>query len=345
MKTGKTLQELAIELERQRDSKKDFLATTPALTLKSNGTSYLKLGDENFEVADTAHEQLAARLEIPKKYYDRLKSDAPELLDTNVNHWFNKNPEKRLVRTLDNKVRAFLSDRYRPLDNYDLAENALPVLLKSGCVVQSCEVTDRRLYLKVVSPKMTYQVKVGDTVQAGIVISNSEIGNGSLSIEPMLYRLICLNGAVMNDSRMKKNHVGRGNEFLDGVQEFYTNATRAQDDKAFWMKVRDTIEHAFSEIGFDKHIASFTASIEDRIEKEPEKTIELVQKNYSLSDGESKGVLYELIKSGDMSRFGLINAVTSFAQTVDSYDRSTELERIGGSIIELPRSDWARMAA
>ena len=33
-----------------------------------------------------------------------------------------------MVRTLDGQVRAVLSDRYRRLDNYDLAENVLPIL-------------------------------------------------------------------------------------------------------------------------------------------------------------------------------------------------------------------------
>ena len=33
-----------------------------------------------------------------------------------------------MVRTLDGHARAFLSDRYRRLDNYDLCEHVLPIL-------------------------------------------------------------------------------------------------------------------------------------------------------------------------------------------------------------------------
>jgi hypothetical protein len=43
---------------------------------------------------------------------------------------------------------------------------------------------------------------------------------------------------------------------------------------------------------------------------------------------------------GDLSLFGLINAVTRTASDVESYDRSVELQRIGGKIIELPKSVW-----
>jgi len=37
-------------------------------------------------------------------------------------------PERRMVRTLDGSTRAFLSDRYRPLDNFDLAHEVFHVL-------------------------------------------------------------------------------------------------------------------------------------------------------------------------------------------------------------------------
>ena len=345
MKQGRTLTELATELERQKTEKRDFRAPTGALSMTSNGVSHIELGEiGKFEVQSTAHEQIAQRLEIPKKYYDRMRTDAPQLLDSNVNHWFKTNNEKRLIRTLDGKARAFLSDKYRPLDNFDLAENALPILMKSGCEIASCEITDSHMYIKAITPKLTFDVGVNDIVQAGIVLSNSEIGKGRLSIEPLLYRLVCLNGAIVNDAAIRKNHVGRGDNTLDEIQEFYRDATRMQDDKAFWMKVRDSIEYAFSSIGFEKYAKQFQNASNDKIESDPFKVIEVFQEKYTLSETEGKGILSELIKSNDLNRFGLINAVTAYAQTVDSYQRSTELERLGGEIIELPRSQWEEIS-
>jgi len=40
----------------------------------------------------------------------------------------------------------------------------------------------------------------------------------------------------------------------------------------------------------------------------------------------------------------LHSAVTRAAQDLESYDRATELEYIGGKIIELPQTDWERLA-
>ena len=73
--------------------------------------------------------------------------------------------------------------------------------------------------------------------------------------------------------------------------------------------------------------------------------MELVAKSISLNDTESDGVLHYLSKGGDLSRYGLANAITRYAQDVEDYDRSTELERLGCGVIELPRNDWARLVA
>ena len=96
MKSGKTLSELAIELERQSETKKDFIASTEVLEMTDTGEMTLD-GDKSqeFAVSDVAHTQIAARLDIPAKYYQRMRSSAPELLAANVNGWFQQKPERR----------------------------------------------------------------------------------------------------------------------------------------------------------------------------------------------------------------------------------------------------------
>jgi len=69
-----------------------------------------------------------------------------------------------------------LSDRYRRLDNYELAENVLPILQRlEGARFESVELTETKMYLKVVTPRVEYEIAPGDVVQAGIVITNSEV--------------------------------------------------------------------------------------------------------------------------------------------------------------------------
>lgn len=248
MKQGRTLVELGNELQRQRNARKDFIADTRTIEMKSNdqGTLMRLLIDDTphvFTISDIAHQQVASRLQISYRYYQKMQSDYPRLLDENVNSWFAKNGERRMVRVLDNQVRAFLSDRYRRLDNLELCAAVLPVIHEMRSVeIVSCDVTERHLYLKVINKKLKAEISLGDVVHAGFVISNSEVGLGSLKVEPLIYRLICKNGLIMKDFSQKRYHVGKqvaGDN--DAAYEIYSDATLEQDDKAFFMKVQDTV--------------------------------------------------------------------------------------------------------
>jgi hypothetical protein len=360
MKTGRTLVELATELERQQNAKADFMATTSALTFKSNGESHLNIGDGNYLVTDICHQQIADRLQIPKKYYDRLRESQPGLLDYNVNTLFRSEPERRLVRTIDDRARAFLSDKYRPLDHYDLANAVLPKLQECAAQVESCEITERRMYIKAIVPgRKTEIMPAGaewgkghqrvDVVQPGIVISNSEVGQGAVAIQPAIHTVHCTNLAVFQKDAMRKTHLGRANGNGGGEdQEFWevlSDETKALDDQALWAKVKDIVAAALAGALFDKIVKRLQAARGLHIEGDIEATVERVGKVYSLTDSESSGVLKHLIEGGDLSAYGVSNAVTVTAQGLDDYDRATELEMYGARVIDLTKDQWREIAA
>jgi hypothetical protein len=112
MKTGKTLTELAQELERQQNNKRDFLADTRKLEMLPSAAMRIE-GIDEFPLTHRCHLQVADRVGIPAKYYQVMKNIAPSLLATNVNWWLQTKPEKRMIRTLDGNARAFLSERLR----------------------------------------------------------------------------------------------------------------------------------------------------------------------------------------------------------------------------------------
>jgi len=347
MKQGKTIQNFAQEVIRQANGRKDFLADTPAMAMASDLSLALGIGSnpQVFDVTDYCHGQIASRLKIPKTYYDRMKNESPKLLTENVNHWFKNNPEKRMVRTLDGNARAFLSDRYRTLDNLDLMKTTLPVLQEMRTNIISCEVTEKRLYIKVLFPKVTEEVTKDDIVQAGIVISNSEIGAGSLRIEPLIYRLVCTNGMIANTS-MRKYHVGRGNgSNFEDIQELLTDKTKERVDAAFWLQVRDVIKSSFNRDIFMGNVDRLRQAAEKPIKSDNlPKVVEVVQKQYNLNDSQGNNILNALCRDGDFSQWGLANAVTNIANNQEDYDIATDLERIGGKIIELSPKDWNKIS-
>lgn len=350
MQQGLGLQELAATIVNQANAKTDLLANNEDIRSAHFGgdgtlTHAIEVGDHVLQPNAVFHSQLAQQLRIPKQYYDRLATEAPLLLDDNINEWLQSpgyKDKRRMVRALDTTARAYLSDHYRPLDNVDLAQAVLPAVRDLQLEVKSSQITDRRMYIQAVSPRLQGDVKVGDSVQAGITISNSEVGEGSLRIEYLIYRLICLNGMIVGDV-IKRSHVGRSrSQELDiGVQEYYRDSTRQLDDAAFFAKVRDAVEHTVSRERFEAHLEALRTSTEVKI-KEPKKAVEVISKRLELNSGEQENLLANLIEGGDLSGWGMANAVTALAHKVDDYDRAVELERAGNSVIQLKPTDWER---
>ena len=352
MKMGKTLTELAVELDRQKNVKKDYLIDTRSLILDPvNNGFQLTLNGEGqniiLGVNEVAHEQIGSHTGIPARYYDKMRRENPELLATNVNSWFSKDPDTRMVRSLDGTARAFLSDRYRRIDNYEVAETVLPVIADmEDARVESCEVTDNRMYLKVVNPRLQTEVSVGDIVQSGILITNSEVGRGCLNIQPLVYRLVCSNGMVVNDGvRMRKYHVGRTGMYgLMDDYSVFSDETLLADDKALMLKVRDTVKAAVDEVRFRKVVKMMQDAKDAKITTTNiPKMVELVGTDFHLGKTEQDGILNHLIRDGEFSLYGLSNAVTRTAQDVESYDRSTDMETIGYTILGMSRDSWNRL--
>ncbi|MEE8364180.1 MAG: DUF932 domain-containing protein, partial [Gammaproteobacteria bacterium] len=122
--------------------------------------------------------------------------------------------------------------------------------------------------------------------------------------------------------------------------EFYRDETKQADDKAFWMKVQDTVRATVTQESFDKIVVKMIATKAHNL-GDPIAVVEATVKRFNMSEAEGKGVLDHLVRGGDLSGFGLLNAVTRYSQDVEDYDRASEIERIGGQIIELPQTAWA----
>ena len=211
--------------------------------------------------------------------------------------------------------------------------------------VVSCQMTTTHLYLKATTPRLTAEVTPGDVVQAGLVVSNSEVGAGSVRIEPLLYRLVCRNGAIVNDLALKKYHVGRTNGHRDdAIQALLRDETKVLNDQAFWATVQDVVRGTLQEVTFQHIVARWRDATQERLPGDPVQVVEVTAKRCGLTEPERGSVLRHLVEGGDLSRYGLANAITCASQEVDDYDRATDLERLGGEIIELPRPAWQALA-
>jgi transcriptional regulator of NAD metabolism len=83
---------------------------------------------------------------------------------------------------------------------------------------------------------------------------------------------------------------------------------------------------------------------EHRIEGDVTKAIEVLSNRLSLTNDEQSSVLKHLIEGGDLTHYGLINAVTRTAEDAKSYDRATELEMAGAIVLDLNPTEWRELA-
>jgi hypothetical protein len=338
MQPGLTLTELAQKIQSQAALKKDFIAPTKRTWLDVEDKE-MRLVLENqgeFPLQPLAHRQLATWSDIPQRYYDRMRDEVPQLLANNVTEWLRRSDKSRMIRTLAGEARAYLSNSYARVDYVDVAEAALPVLYEiPGVQVVSSNITDSRLYIQAVVPTIQGQVKVGDIVQAGVIISDSEVGLGSVSVSNILRRLICLNGMKTADV-FRKTHVGRQ---VESSEILWAEDTQRADDKAVLLKVRDMVRAAVDQHRFQQNLEKLQGLTDGRT-KSPVAAVEVLSNKFGLTDTEKGSVLNSLIEGGDLSRWGLLNAITAQAHTAPSYDRAIEFEAMGGQLIELKKDEW-----
>ena len=364
MKEGKSLQDLARRLEQIRDEKQDYVIDTRGIKLEPvpSGKHLVAnvMDQQEFVVRPHALRQIESRVGVPAKFADRLLKDHPDMLCDTITKLFQREPERRLVRTLRTDMRAFLSDGYRIMDNFDLAEAILPTLIEHGAEVTSCDVTETKMYIKAIRPDLErefgppegYQMGVGhnffvEKVQAGLTISNSEVGAGGLNVQPSVFTERCTNYCSFSNSNYRKVHLGKKatGDSDSMIWDVMSDETRKLSDKALWSQVRDVAVAAMDGTLFDKIVAELQKARGDVIEGDPVKMIERVTDRFGFTETEQGSVLNHLIAGGDLTRYGLHAAVTRTAEDVETYDRATEFENIGGKIIELPSRDWEVLAA
>lgn len=357
MKAGQTLAQIATEIERQADAKRDFIADSRQLVMAPSADRLLMKRPAatslDFGINRIAHEQIAAGIGMHSTYYRKCQVEAPDLLAVNVNRWLQQTPNRHTVRTMDGNVRALLSDKARiGLDNFSLLKSVLPYMLNnSRFLFISGAVTEEKFHLKLVDQSINLDIPVGKAIGDGshtivrtlapsLYFGNSEVGRGSYFFELGKFEQFCTNLAWFAKA-MRKVHLGSRADVSDDVYELLSDDTRRLTDEAVHAQVRDVMQKVMTEEGFRKMLAKVEEAGQDSIgSADVPAVIELVGKHLDLTEGERKGVLTRMIEGGNLSRAGLEAAITRHAADVDDYDRASELERIGGNVINLPRTEW-----
>jgi hypothetical protein len=259
-------------------------------------------------------------------------------------------------------LRAVLSDRYGRVDHLDLIKAVQSGIEQAGVQVQitECDLTDSWMRVKAFSPQVQalaptllanyrnpfanpemeqarrdisrwQQVAeregqgvedlAKETVFAGFEFANSETGDGAVRLQPMIRVRVCRNGLTLPAFVAKQAHLGI--KLAAGWNREVQSKQLAVITAMAKQKVSEWLSPAFLE----QRVAEIEEKAGVSVVR-PKQTIEVLAKQFSLTEAESDGILGHFMAGGSPTAGGVANAFTSYSQTVRSVERSDAIEQV-----------------
>jgi hypothetical protein len=372
-----TLAQLVTELERQKNSRIDFVADVRHLNVEANGgikiipataQAFEWMPDGPMMMKRSAYHQLADRCNpsIPTRFFDAMLADRPNRLSALVNGLHADDPKKRLVRCLDNEIRAWLSNSYRVLDNMDIAFTCLDEARQKDAQVFEADLSDKRMRIKfttqqvwdkidvvqrsgpqgswfagaignkelmgktILGAKIREELPGGQgTIHPVVTVLNSETGHGGFHVRIGILMGICFNVATL-ETVVTRVHLGERLE--EGI---FSQETISAESKAIMLKARDAVRAAFDQDKFASMVAKAKAAQSDKVDS-PSAAIDNVVKTGTVNEEQREALMTYFLRDYDPTRFGFAQAVSRLAQDTDDSDVAGDLESLAGKIINEP---------
>jgi hypothetical protein len=245
-------------------------------------------------------------------------------------------------------ARALLSDRYAVMDNLDALTASLDGVRQAGVHVDidGCDLTDRRMYVRIKAPgvqalapallagyRSPFSGETGTdnpTVFAGLVISNSETGDGSWSITPRIIVEVCTNGMTITKDAMRAIHLGGK---MDEGTIRWTKDTIDKQLALVTAKTRDAVATFLDRDYMIKVIRDMEAKAGKPIEDVED--VKVIAKKLAF-DQETQDTIFNMfVKGGQITAGGVMQAVTAAAQRTKDADKAAELEAASLKALEL----------
>lgn len=230
-------------------------------------------------------------------------------------------------------ARALLSNAYKIIDHVDTLRAALSGMRAAGLGadnVTQCDLTARKMYVVVevpqvraaaatllkdyVSPFTGQRGADNPIVHAGFVLTNSEVGDGTYSLYPRIVAEVCTNGMTIKKDvgALVQRHLGAR---LDDGLVNYSAATYEANRELIRKMSEDTVRSFLTE----GYLTSVITKLEEKAGEpvtKPEAAIKEVTRKLEVP-ALYDDVLTHFIKGADLSRGGIMHAVTAAAQSSD----------------------------
>jgi hypothetical protein len=295
----------------QEDQKKwDKKATGQLLRVLETGMLEITNGQSekgSYSLSDLATSQMCQKLGIPVDYYRRLPGEMKALVGNFDFHRLKE--ETFLLRGKGEWIRAFLSGQYVAYNNAQIAETVQALLGQAAVTVKTLVLEETHMFLKIVTEDIFIP---RDGLKAGVMIGNSEVGLGSISVEPFVFRKACTNDLVVAQEKVFRH------------PHIHLNASELNS------RMAEGISNAFQVAS--SLLDAFLKTHEEPI-PDPVEIIRRLTDQRKLSQKFTDEVISSFQAEPEPSRFGVINAFTSAAQKLNPLQR-IEVERFAGTLLD-----------
>ncbi len=302
----KTIEEKIIQDDQ---NKWDNKATGQQLSVSQAGTLEVINGEGSnnaYSLSDLATAQMCQKIGIPVDYYRRLPGKVKAIVANYDLGRFSRN--SFLLRGKGDWVRAILSGQYVSYDNTQIAETVQALLGQAAVTVKAFVLEETHMFLKIVTEDIFLPQ---DGLKAGVMIGNSEVGLGSISVEPFVFRKACTNDLVVaQEKSFRHPHIHLNSVELN-------------------RRMAEGISNAFQVA--NNLLEMFLKTKEEPV-PDPAETIRRIAAERKLSQKFTDEVISSFQVEPDPSRFGVINAFTSAAQKLGPIQR-IEMERFAGTLL------------
>jgi len=262
--------------------------------------------------------------------FERDDQDAETLLAVSENAMRRLDSEKvfRWRTYTDGTMRAWLSEKYAPVDNMWYLDELRKIL--PGGRLSHWRGDADTIFGNILLPDTIIDYGQDDDSDYGgmLSIGNCEIGKRRISQMPSLFRSICMNGCIWGQVKGKNiSRVHRGTIVLEELR----------------LQIRENIEAQLPLLpqGIERMLGLRVMGTDGVRMKN---VIATVCKDNRLSKKESTAVLSQWVENerGDRNLFGVVNAVTRAGQTFAN-DSWVKFDELGGRLLDLNESRWTAL--
>ena len=333
-------------LEAERTSRREISCKLNEVVIKHDGKNVVVMVDgDEFHPTRHALLQLGTKCDVPhtllntysepKLYpssenvkYERDGRDL-DLMVTALRLGQSRQEIKKplLWRTYaDNTLRAVLTDRYAIIDNRWYLE-VLKAAIPDGRLSHWRGDADT-LYGNVLIPDSLRMES--DSEYGGMLsLSNCDIGKRRLAQYPSLFRAICMNGCIWDQTKGNIfRQIHRGKIDLDSLR------------KAIFENVNRQIPLISS------HVDTFLKLRERKLSTTAKRMFAAISERYDFSPKQLNEVATAFVKheKADLNAFGILNSITRAGQTLGNEDW-VRFDVVGGSLYKMKPAEWEGLNA